>query len=138
LEEANRELHRDIAGFSTGAMKELLNYSWAGNVRELKNVIKRAVLLEDKKQISAETLEFENIHVQNKSHKESVENYSEMIFRKDYSLKDVIAALNNDVEREIIVKVLKKVNYNKSKAAKILNIERKTLYSKIELLDIDI
>ena len=137
LEEANRELHRDIAGFSTGAMKELLNYSWAGNVRELKNVIKRAVLLEDKKQISAETLEFENIHVQNKSHKESVENYSEMIFRKDYSLKDVIAALNNDVEREIIVKVLKKVNYNKSKAAEVLDIERKTLYSKMKALGIE-
>jgi DNA-binding NtrC family response regulator len=137
LDEANNELHKNITGFSTAAMKKLLNYFWAGNVRELKNVVKRAVLLEERELILAETLEFEETQIQNNSQEDLIEDYSEKIFRKDYSLKDIIAALNSDVEKEIIESILEKVNYNKSKAAKVLGIERKTLYSKMKILEIE-
>ena len=119
-------------------MKKILNYSWTGNVRELKNVIKRAVLLEDDKLINAVTIEFEETHKPQKFSEDIIATSIEKICKNDYSLKDVITSLNNNIEREIIKNILIKVNYNKSKAAKILNIERKTLYSKIELLDIDI
>ncbi len=136
LENANVELHKTIAGFTTAAMKKLLAYSWPGNVRELRNVIKRAVLWEENDMIAAETIEFDKAHNQKKSQTDTIEEYTEKIFDKEYSLKEVIAVFNNDIERKIIEKVLKEVNYNKSKAAEILDMERKTLYAKMKLLGI--
>ena len=57
LDKANSELNKKIKGFSGKAMKSLLNYPWKGNVRELKNVIKRAVLLTDAEYISIDNLD---------------------------------------------------------------------------------
>lgn len=137
LENSNRELNKKITGFSTAAMKKLLNYSWPGNVRELRNLIKKAVLLEDKKQITSEVLEFEEKEQKNNSKKSSINDHVNKILEQEYTLKDIMFGLNIDIEREIIKKVLEKINYNKSKAAKILNIERKTLYEKLKKLGIE-
>ena len=88
--------------------------------------------------IKADTIEFEETHEHRKYYEDIIADFTEKICKNEYSLKDIISSLNNNIEREIIQNILIKVNYNKSKAAKILNIERKTLYSKIKLLHIDI
>jgi len=138
LKEANQELNKNIEGFSTSAIKMLMNYSWPGNVRELKNVTKRAVLLEDGGQITSETLEFEDMRKPKSSKKESIKHYTKKILEQDYSLKDITAKLNKDIEKEIIKNVLEEVHYNKSKAAEVLEIDRNTLYTKIKDLGIEL
>ena len=59
------------------------------------------------------------------------------ILENGESLTDIIRKINEDTEREVIRKILKEVKYNKSKAAKLLGIDRNTLYSKIKNLKID-
>ena len=133
LKEANKELQKNIEGFTTAAIKKLLNYSWPGNVRELKNVIKRAVLFEDGELITPETLEFEDNINRNIYPKDSIEDYTNKLLEKGYSLSE----LYYDIEKEIIKNILEQVHYNKSKAAKILGIDRNTLYSKMKNMGIE-
>jgi len=137
LEDSNKELNKNISGFTNSSIKKMLEYSWPGNIRELRNVIKKAVLLEDKEKINHENLEFEGTVKNKKSSKDSVEEYTHKILELGFSLKDIMFELNNNIEKEIIISILKEVHYNKSKAAKILDIERKTLYSKISLFGIE-
>ena len=132
LHEANKEFGKNIKNFSSDAIKKLLDYSWPGNVRELKNVIKRAVLLETREQIMPETFEFENIKEQNNSIKGLIENYTYKILKGDYSLSE----LYYDIEKGIIVNVLEEVKFNKSKTARLLGIDRNTLYKKMESMGI--
>ena len=133
VEDANKELHKKIEGFSTGAIKKLINYSWPGNVRELKNVIKKAALFEDGELISSESLEFEDNIIQNNSQKGSIEDYTHKVLKKGYSL----SKLYHDIEKDMIINVLKEVKFNKSKTAKLLGIDRNTLYKKMKNMGIE-
>ncbi|MCK4654316.1 MAG: sigma-54-dependent Fis family transcriptional regulator [Candidatus Cloacimonetes bacterium] len=136
LKESNIELKKDIQGFTKEALKLLLAYSWPGNVRELKHVVKRAVLLEENDNITPEVLKLE-ITPQPTSYKESLDNYFQMIFKEGFTLSAITSKVSNEMEREIIKKILVKVKYNKSKAARILGIDRNTLYSKLKNLGIE-
>ncbi|MCF7793821.1 MAG: sigma-54 dependent transcriptional regulator [Candidatus Cloacimonetes bacterium] len=136
LEEANDALCKEIAGFTPEAMKVMLSYSWPGNVRELKHLVKRAVLLEDNNRISKETIDQEITMVSQNKSSASIDEYYQRIMDKGYSLADITSEVSHNMEREIIQRVLLDVKYNKSKAARILNIDRNTLYSKIKILDI--
>jgi two-component system, NtrC family, response regulator HydG len=144
LQLTNKELQKSVKGFSKEVEMIFLNYVWHGNLREMKNVVKRAVLLTDGEYVDVRTLPFE---ISNHSklqfdvapestpvqpvitappvhaHAESPRSY-----HGDLSLKE--ASL--DAEYEMILEALKKANYNKSKAARILNIDRKTLYNKMK------
>jgi two-component system response regulator HydG len=149
LKLTNLELNKNIKGFTPEVLSIFSNYIWPGNLRELKNVIKRSTLLSDGELIEAKTLPFE------------ISNYAKLQFdnRGDaYVADDVdtththyfeepvdntptpiiniapngLKAAGIDAEYELIVKVLKQVKFNKSKAAKLLNIDRKTLYNKLE------
>lgn len=136
LIEANLELEKKIKGFTAEALNQLSQYPWPGNVRELRHVIKRAVLLEKSDFITPRVLEFEtSLHVYNLK-KNLLEENIKRIFEEGESLADIVRDINNDTEKEIIRKVLREVKYNKSKAAKILGIDRNTLYNKIRILDI--
>lgn len=123
---ANEELQRNVSGFDDEVMRLFEQYDWPGNLRELKNVVKRAVLLSpgDKVTLSALPAEMiENMRaVQAKEKTAGV-----------YDLK----ALQEVQEREMILKTLQEVRYNKSKAARILNIDRKTLYLKMDKYGIE-
>jgi two-component system response regulator HydG len=123
---ANLELGRKVQRFDDPVMHVLKSYDWPGNLRELRNVVKRAVLLTQGELVYMETLPTEMIDaVRNPAPKTSSQPV--------YDLK----ALQETQEREMIIKTLQEVRYNKSKAARILNIDRKTLYLKMEKYQIE-
>src|ERR1700743_2388118 len=120
---ANAELNRKVARVSSEANDILHRYDWPGNLRELKNVIKRMVLLTQSDVAGTDSLPDEMLF--------SVNNGLTII--KETDLK----AQNEVNEKKLIQKTLQDGNYNKSKAAKLLNIDRKTLYSKMERYGLD-
>ena len=112
LDCANRELGRSIIGFDISATELLQGYSWPGNIRQLKNVIKRATLLANDNYIKAKDL---NIVIPN-------ETSRPLFDRED--------------EKSRITDALRRTGNNKSKAAAFLGIDRKTLYNKLKLFGI--
>jgi two-component system, NtrC family, response regulator HydG len=117
---ANAELGRKVKGFSPEVLQLFDQYDWPGNLRELKNVIKRAVLLTTGEEVTMTAIPPEMV--------DGVRQSSKDKGAPIYDLK----VLQEAQEREMIVKTLQEVRYNKSKAARILNIDRKTLYLKME------
>lgn len=127
------ELSKEIIGFEDDVMNMFINYTWPGNLREFRNVIRRSVLLCNGDTISGNMLPAEIIaQFANKEFKTDLslqDNTGTIpVIKKDVHLKDTAAK----AEYEAIMKVLKEVNYNKTKAAIILNVDRKTLYNKIK------
>lgn len=120
LHEANQELNKKVKGFSSQAMKLLLDYHWPGNVRELKNVIKKAVLLTETEDVLPAHLSID-IKPQN-------EFKLEKHLSNGASFKDII----REVEGNLIRKALEEAGDSKTKAAKILHMNRKALYRKIK------
>jgi len=125
LKSANSELNKAIKGFDEDVVDCFKKYYWPGNIREMKNVIKRAALLCDEDIIKSKFLPVE------------ISNPDKFMQPENGALHgggfgtDLKSAAQ-EAEYETIVKVLKQVNYNKSKAAKLLNIDRKTLYNKMK------
>ncbi|MFT3825412.1 MAG: sigma-54 dependent transcriptional regulator [Chitinophagaceae bacterium] len=145
LKITNHELEKQVKGFTPEVEAIFKNYVWFGNLRELRNVVKRSVLLSDGDYVDVKTLPFE------------ISNYSKLQFdvspaepqmhitstfvRHDERMADNVVRGNGeinlksasiDAEYETIVQALKQVNFNKSKAARLLNIDRKTLYNKMK------
>ncbi len=135
LEEASKELAKPIKGFHPSVLELFKKYPWPGNIRELKNVIRRAALLtESNNAIEVASLPLEitfgnGTPVPQDSHLNNLENPVPR-----HNLKN--AAL--EAEYETILEVLRQVNFNKTKAAKILNIDRKTLYNKMKAIHPDL
>lgn len=119
---ANQELGRKVKDFQPEVLNLFDQYDWPGNLRELKNVVKRAVLLTTTDEVAINTIPVEMV--------EWVRN-SEMNREKSAPVYD-LKLLQETQEKEMIIKTLLEVRYNKSKAARILNIDRKTLYMKME------
>jgi two-component system response regulator AtoC len=116
----NRKLEKDIEGLSSQAMPILMAYSWPGNIRELENVIERAVLLGKGRWITPPDLPQSIISVQHSS--PSVEPEHTLSIKK----------ASKSLERDLIQKALELTGGNRSKAAKILEISRPILISKIK------
>ncbi len=121
LKLANKELNKKINGFSDEVLEVFNFYSWPGNIRELRNVIRRAVLVEQGNCLSIKSLPHEIISSRHRQ--DNSLNHS-----KPENLKN----LKEVAEKELIISTLEKVRYNKSKAATLLNIDRKTLYNKMK------
>lgn len=142
LELANRQLEKDILGFDDEAKEKLKEYYWHGNLRELHNVVKRAVLLTQGDYVEADVLPHEIISPQYLTADDSAANVQvsydparpgvPVISQSAANLKSV----SENAERVAILKVLEKTGYNKTKAAEVLNIDRKTLYNKLKAYDI--
>lgn len=129
LQKANQALNKDVKMFSTEVKNYFTNYYWYGNLRELNNVIKRAVLLTTGDEIQAESLPQEITQAGGLTH----DGEGSIIMEENVGLLKSIAWT---AERQAIIDALEKVNYNKSKASELLNIDRKTLYNKLKLYNI--
>lgn len=126
LQKANQSLGKNVQGFSKEVASIFSSYHWHGNLRELNNVIKRAVLLSTGALIQAESLPPELVQTS------PVESEGRMIHESVGLLKSIAWT----AERQAIKDVLEKVNFNKSRASELLSIDRKTLYNKLRLYNI--
>ena len=137
LQITNAELEKNIKGFTPEVEAIFQNYIWFGNLRELKNVIKRAVLLTDGALVEVRTLPFEisnfsKLQFEDNSPAEEGESEAPDTFSAPEKIQGSLKGAGIDAEYELILSVLKKVKFNKTKAAKLLNIDRKTLYNKLD------
>ena len=121
LDQANREMGKHLIGFDDRACRLLQDYSWPGNLRQMKNTIRRATLLAEGPYITPDELS---------------------------ELKDPASAppmpsatlplRNEETEKQHIIEALRQTGHNKSRAAVLLGIDRKTLYNKLKLYGIDV
>ncbi|GCB35378.1 sigma-54-dependent transcriptional regulator [Bacteroides faecalis] len=118
LDQANKELDKHLIGFDSRASRLLMDYHWPGNLRQMKNIVKRATLLAQGSFITPAELGTELLET-------TVANTTSMALR------------NEESEKEHILEALRQTGNNKSKAAQLLNIDRKTLYNKLKLYNID-
>jgi two-component system response regulator HydG len=141
LQQTNDELGKNVKRFSAEVENIFRTYVWYGNLRELKNVIKRATLLSDGEEIEASSLPFEISHFNKLQFDKQPEpagtntiptTANEIAESTRTISETTLKGASIDAEYEMILKALKKVNFNKSKAAKLLNIDRKTLYNKMK------
>lgn len=115
LQQANEELERHIMGFEPKAVEAMMNYNWPGNLREMKNLVRRATLLAQDDIIRLADL--------------------------GPSLQTPVATTglqlhNEDTEKQRILQALEATGGNKSKAAQLLGVDRKTLYNKLKLYEL--
>lgn len=118
LDQANKELERQLIGFDAAASRALQSYSWPGNLRQLKNIVKRATLLAQGNFITLAELGYE---------------LQEPVLAAPSSTFNLH---DEATEKKRILDALKQTGNNKSKAALLLGIDRKTLYNKLKLYDI--
>lgn len=115
---ANDDLEKNIEGFDDEVIELFMNYDWPGNLREMKNTIKRSVLLTKTNTVPIDVLPQE--------------------MRSAIEQENAIPYYSKENEESAIRSALEKAGFNKTKAAKLLNIDRKTLYNKLKLYSIDL
>lgn len=117
LDQANAELQKDIIGFDNETIRLFQSYSWPGNLRQMKNVIKYATLLATGRYITRHELPEELTYA---------------------PAKDTRIHLKDEAhESELIKRALQESGNNKTRAAQLLGIDRKTLYNKLKLYNLD-
>ena len=129
LDTANLELRKNVKGFSESALNLLFNYNWPGNVRELRSSIRRATLLADE-MIGEKQLDLKRV--------------SDLAFTpkvegtpwRGLSLGEIVEQSTAAVEREVLTQVMREVGGNKAKAARLLQIDYKTIHTKLKKLGI--
>ena len=130
VEKFARDLHRQGLQLSAEAEQAIDNYSWPGNVRELQNTIERAVILTDGKQIELRNL---NFAFQRPS---TFDDFAH-VFDLSGTLADVAGRATRTAERAKLRQVLDLTNWNKTKAAEILDVSYKTLLSKVKEYELE-
>lgn len=115
LDQANREMDKQLTGFDDKASRALLEYPWPGNLRQMKNMVRRATLLAQGKFITISEL-------------------SEL--KESAPVPMGIPLRNEEAEKRQIIEALRQTGNNKSRAAQLLGIDRKTLYNKLKLYNI--
>ncbi len=125
INQLNAELKKDIKGVSQSVLDLFMELPWEGNVRELRNVIERSYIMAKGEFIDVNDLPAE--------YRESKTNHSS---NEDQSIKDVLEEDSpttlEELEKRYIAKVLKITSGNRSKAAKILGLSRRSLYRKLK------
>lgn len=147
LDKTNAELGKKVTGFSKEVVDCFMSYPWYGNLRELNNIVKRTTLLCEGDVIEAKVLPFEVMNhgrvmfadepqeLENTQHNGHFDNRTSTSDASQTSFNDLKAAAQ-EAEFDTIMNALRQTNFNKSKAARYLNIDRKTLYNKMRALNI--
>jgi two-component system response regulator HydG len=130
LKEANKQLKKHKIGFDDDVMNRMLAYHWHGNLRELRNVIKRSVLISQQ-----ETIDLASFPAEISQLPSNTGLNQSMMLNGDapVSLKEIV----EHAERGAILNVLKQTEYNKTKTAELLQVDRKTLYNKMKAYNIE-
>jgi two-component system response regulator HydG len=136
LEESNDRLNKSVKGFSAEVWEIFLAYDWPGNLRELKNIIKRAVLLTsgllvEKDSLPVDIYQPSGLVSMGGNATVTSSMSAELPSPRDYK------SHWGEQEKELIQNVLNDTKFNKSKTARILKMDRKTLYSKMEKYGLD-
>ena len=124
LKEVSIELDKKFIGISANGLSKLTNYSWPGNVREMRNVIRKAALVCDKPIIDEEHIILEDFQP----------NSSSAVIqqlKKGNSLKEITDNKQKELEIQLIEYAMDEAHGNKSKAAELLGMKRATLYAKL-------
>ena len=158
LDKTNGELGKRILGFAVEVERAFLGYPWPGNLREMRNVIKRATLMAEGDWIDARTLPFELLNYDRLLVPESNGTAAPIVTENNTYLpassvaapsgaapdgavvaepvavtaRTDLKSASAEAEYEVILNALRKANFNKSKAAALLGIDRKTLYNKMK------
>jgi two-component system response regulator HydG len=130
IEKYNKRFNKNVEGIDIETRELIKNYSWPGNIRELSNVIKRAVLLSEDTFINKDLFPSEVVNNRISTHNTSDTfiNFVEGKITAGKSLREITA----ETEKIAIEKVLNVNNKNKTESAKMLDVDRKTLYNKID------
>jgi two-component system response regulator HydG len=139
LDQSNAETRKNISGFNEDVLNIFMEYSWPGNLREFRNVVRRAVLLTpgDAK-ISIGSLPQEIVHHTPAHHipaspfEQAVPHFEGFGPAESIPGKDPLKGAASRAEFYTIMTVMQQVNFNKKKAAELLKIDRKTLYNKLK------
>jgi two-component system nitrogen regulation response regulator GlnG len=132
LDSTQAELGRNNLRLSESAVKALVSYEWSGNVRELKSVMRRAALMSTDMISEADM----GIEAQGKTRVETVPEDSGLHW-KGSSLKDIVQRSVTEVERRVLMGVLEYTGGNKAKAARLLQIDYKTMHTKVKKFGIE-
>lgn len=127
IEEANAELGKNVKGLSEEAMEVLKGYDWPGNIREMRNLVRRAVLAASSDYISSPDLPEGLVRT----------SVSQNSGSEAGSLRELTKKATKNIEKTIITEALALAKNNKTKAAKILKIDRVTLYAKMKALGLE-
>jgi two-component system response regulator HydG len=142
LRAANQELERNVTHFSPEVVECFMNYRWQGNVRELKNIVRRAALINEGSEITTKALplEISNYKIPALDYGQQASFYNQPPPQEQRAeVKEQRHDLKNaamEAEYETILRVLREVNFNKTRAAEILKIDRKTLYNKMKAINL--
>jgi len=129
LDITNMELKKSVHGFSPSALDALLAFDWPGNVRQLRSLIRRAVLLADD-EITEDHLEL-TCGSESETDVTSVVREHELS-AQGLSLKEIVRRATSRVEREAILQALQRTAGNKARAARLLQIDYKTMHTKLK------
>ncbi len=129
MQKFKSEKRNVLTGFSNEALEDMMEFDWPGNVRELENVIKRLTILCDHEIVQVSDLPE---HIERKTRSIDLDE-EEDVLDKDLNLNDAV----KDYEKRLILDALEKSNWVKTKAAKMLNINRTTLVEKIKKQNLD-
>jgi two-component system response regulator HydG len=139
LKLANAELGRNVTTFAPDVEECFMTYRWPGNIREMKNVVRRAALLTEGDTVQMKALPLEisiNTRYINPEPAPAASNYAAAPVEQPKEPKHDLKNAALEAEYDTILKVLREVNFNKTKAAEILQIDRKTLYNKMKAINL--
>lgn len=129
---------RFVSGISQEAMRALVSYDWPGNVRELENAIERAVIIASGRQIEIGDLPDAIARTGSDGFAHArMERAVAAGGNSGFAFNVVLPTAMDDIERQVITATLQYTDGDKSRAARLLNIGRKTLYRKLEQYDLD-
>ena len=125
LAEANRELDKQVSTFSDEAAAALLAFRWPGNVRQLRSVVRRAVL------VANHTIDIEHLALP-ETDSDRPESAVASLFHAGMSLKDIVHKRMADVERQVLFEALQRLHGNKAAVARLLQVDYKTVHTKLK------